>query len=550
MADLTARLGLAQQIRLVAGLRWRIIRHSFSNKSRRLDLLGLILSGVFGALFVVGVTIAFFVATRYLLENYQEQFLGLLFLALLIWWQLFPILLAGFAPQFSFRSLLRFPLNLSAFYLIGLAYGLADSAALAALVWMAAMIAATFVAQPVVAPMMLLVCVMFAVLNITMERLLGAWVEKLLAKRRSREIFFTLFILAMISLQFLNPIAQKYGRTLIPIVRTWLPYLWVFPSSFAGDAVALATQYQWGAALLKLLGLAVYLLLFSFLLWKRYTRLYSGEELSETAAPTRKERRAASTAADENDAFSFLPPQVLAVFRKELLYLRRNTFLFFGLIIPPMMLLFFSVQFAGAHPTAFKKGVSPDLFFPGMMAYLVLILMAPSYNCFAYEGKGVQTYFTSPARFREILMAKNLVTVSLLFIEIALCAGLVGWRVGLPTKPVLFATLAALVFSILGQLTIANWSSLSFPRKIEFGKMQGQRNSGMSVFILLAVQIFFGAVSTLILFTGRWTGSPWLPAEVFAVLAAAALGGYISALDAFTELAETKKEVMIDALCR
>jgi ABC-2 type transport system permease protein len=550
MADVTARLGLAQQIRLVAGLRWRIIRHSFSNKSRRLDLLGLILSGVFGALFVVGVTIAFFVATRYLLENYQEQFLGLLFLALLIWWQLFPILLAGFAPQFSFRSLLRFPLNLSAFYLIGLAYGLADSAALAALVWMAAMIAATFVAQPVVAPMMLLVCVMFAVLNITMERLLGAWVEKLLAKRRSREIFFTLFILAMISMQFLNPIAQKYGRTLIPIVRNWLPYLWLLPSSFAGDAVALATQYHWGAALLKLFGLALYLLLFSFLLWKRYAQLYSGEELSETAAPTRKERRAALTAADENDAFSFLPPQVLAVFRKELLYLRRNTFLFFGLIIPPMMLLFFSVQFAGAHPTAFKKGVSPDLFFPGMMAYLVLILMAPSYNCFAYEGKGVQTYFTSPARFREILMAKNLVTVSLLFIEIALCAGLVGWRVGLPTKPVLFATVAALVFSILGQLTIANWSSLSFPRKIEFGKMQGQRNSGMSVFILLAVQIFFGAVSTLILFTGRWTGSPWLPAEVFAVLAAAALGGYISALDAFTELAETKKEVMIDALCR
>src|SRR5258707_2056310 len=183
MADVTAGISLAEQIRLVAGLRWRIIRHSFNNKSRRLDLLGLIFSGIFGVLFVAGITIAFFFGTRFVLENHQEQFLGLLFLALLVWWQLFPILLAGFAPQFSFRSLLRFPLNLSAFYLIGLAYGLADSAALAALVWMAAMIAATFVAQPVVAPVMLLVCVMFAVLNITMESLLGAWVEKHLAKR-------------------------------------------------------------------------------------------------------------------------------------------------------------------------------------------------------------------------------------------------------------------------------------------------------------------------------------------------------------------------------
>ncbi len=526
------------------------IRHSFNNKSRRLDLLGLIFSGIFGVLFVAGITIAFFFGTRFVLENHQEQFLGLLFLALLVWWQLFPILLAGFAPQFTFRSLLRFPLNLSAFYLIGLAYGLADSAALAALVWMAAMIAATLVAQPIAAPAMLLVCLLFAVLNISIERLLGAWVEKLLSKRRTREIFFALFILSMIGVQFLNPILQKYGRTLFPMVRSWLPYFWLLPSSFAGDVVAQAAKHEWGAALLKLFGLTMYLLLFSFLLWKRYTLLYAGEELSETAAPAHREKRAVPTAADERDTFSFLPPQVLAVFRKELLYLKRNTFLFFGLIFPPAMLVFFSMQFTGVHPSAFKHGISPDRFFPGMMAYLVLILIAPSYNCFAYEGKGIQTYFTSPVRFREVLIAKNLITALLLFSEIALCVGLVGWRVGLPTVPILFATLAALVFSIVGQLTIANWSSLSFPRKIEFGKMQGQRNSGMSVFVVFLVQIVFGGAGAVILLSGNWTGNAWLPAEVFTVLAAAAVGGYLASLDAFTELAEKKKEVLIDALCR
>jgi len=224
--------------------------------------------------------------------------------------------------------------------------------------------------------------------------------------------------------------------------------------------------------------------------------------------------------------------------------------LFFGLIFPPMLVLFFSVQFAGAHPTAFKKGVSPDLFFPGMMAYLVLILIAPAYNNFAYEGKGIQTYFTSPAGFREILVAKNLVTALLLVCEIAFCVALVGWRAGLPSTPVLFATFAGMIFSIVGQLTIANWSSLNFPRRMEFGKMQGQRNSGMSVLIMFGVQILFGSVSALILFSSRWTGSPWLPAEVFSVLAVAALGGYFSSLDAFTDLAEKKKETLIDALCR
>jgi hypothetical protein len=245
-----------------------------------------------------------------------------------------------------------------------------------------------------------------------------------------------------------------------------------------------------------------------------------------------------------------VPPQILAVFKKELRYLRRNTFLFFGLIFPPMMVLFFSVQFAGIHPTAFKKGLSTDVFFPAMMAYLVLILIAPSYNCFSYEGKGIQTYITSPVRFREVLIAKNLLTVLILFVEIVLCVALVGWRAGFPSVPVLFASLSGLVFSILGQLTIANWTSLSFPRKIEFGKMQGQRNSGMSVLVLFAVQIVFGGVGTAILFSGRWTGNPWLPTQVFGVLTIAAFAGYLAALKAFTELAESKKETLIDALCR
>jgi len=67
---------------------------------------------------------------------------------------------------------------------------------------------------------------------------------------------------------------------------------------------------------------------------------------------------------------------VLAVLRKELLYLKRNTFLFFGLVFPPMMLLFFSVQFGRGSSTALKKGVS-RIFSPRLMAYLVLILIAP-----------------------------------------------------------------------------------------------------------------------------------------------------------------------------
>jgi hypothetical protein len=54
----------------------------------------------------------------------------------------------------------------------------------------------------------------------------------------------------------------------------------------------------------------------------------------------------------------------------------------------------------------------------------------------------------------------------------------------------------------------------------------------------------------VILFTGNWTGNLWLPAEAFTFLAAAAVGGYFASLDALSMLAEKKKEVLIEALCR
>jgi hypothetical protein len=109
---------------------------------------------------------------------------------------------------------------------------------------------------------------------------------------------------------------------------------------------------------------------------------------------------------------------------------------------------------------------------------------------------------------------------------------------------------AAMVFTIIGQLTVANWSSLSFPRKLEFGQMRGQRQSGMAVLVAFGSQILLGGVSAVILFSGRWTGNPWLPAEAFALLAAAAVGGYFASLDPLTQLAEKKKETLIEALCR
>ncbi len=552
MADVARLPGLFEQIWLVAGLRWRILRNNLKTKERLWDVIGMVISSIVGVVFVGSLSIVFFAGTIAFLQNHHEARMAILFWGIFLWWQVLPIFVAGFSPSFSFRSLLRFPMSFSAFYLIGLAYGLADSAALASLVWLATMTLALAVANSSLLPTMILACALFIAVNVTLERLLGSWVEKILSKRRSREVFLALFVMAMVSLQFLNPILQKYGNSAKPEAERIVRYAEVFPGSLAGRILAGTASGSFSAAATGTAGLAAYALLFGGLLFARYRTQYRGEELSETMAPSRAATKtvASATRTPESPEIGVLPATITAVIGKEFRYLFRNGFVATALLFPPMLVLLFSLQFGGAHPTALKRGVSPELFFPGIMAYLTLMLMAPSYNSFAYEGRGMQTYFMLPVKFRDVLMGKNFVAVSVLAAEIAACIGLLQWRVGLPRPPVFLATMGALIFAVAGQLTIANWSALTFPKKMEFGKMSGQRQSGMAVLVAFGAQIAFGTTCGLVLFAGRAASNPWLSLEIFLFLALAAVGGYVASLESLTKLAEKRKEALLEILMK
>ena len=556
MADVARLPGLFEQIRLVAGLRWRILRNGLKKKSRVWDLIGVVISSIMGVILISGLSMAFFFGTFTFLQGHHPERIAFLFWAIFVWWQILPIFVAGFSPTFSFQTLLRFPLKLPAFYLIGIAYGLADSAALASLIWLTVMSVAAAVANSSLLPAMILACVLFVGANVTLERLMGSWVEKLLSKRRARELFVVLFILCMVSLQFLGPAIQKYEKSAVkPDVERIVRYAQVFPGSLAGKILTGYLSHDFAVVGIATAGLAGYALLFGGLLFARYRTQFRGEELSETMAPARVEAKsgiAARAAAipQTGRETGFLPTTISAVLGKEVRYLFRNGFAAMLLFLPPLLVLLFTMQFGGAHPTSIKHGVSPVLFFPGMMAYLVLMLMAPSYNSFAFEGRGMQTYFMVPVRFRDILIGKNLMTVSLLSFEIALCVVMLAWRVGLPPWPIFFATISALIFAVVGQLTIANWSSLTFPKKMEFGKMQGQRQSGMAALIAFGAQIVFGGTAALVFSAGRLSGNDWLPTEIFLFLAAAALAGYWSAMEPLTKLAEKKKEALLETLTK
>ena len=548
MADVTRLPGVFEQVRLVAGLRWRILKNGLRRKHNVWDLIGMIWVGVFGTSIVIGLGFAFFAGSYEFFSKNQPAWIGLLYWGLFLWWQVFPIFIAGFGSNFEFARLLRFPLSLRAFYLLGLGYGLSDFAAISSICWVFCMIAGAAFARIGIVPVMLLVSALFVLINVTLERLVGSWLEKLLAKRRARELFFGIFVLCMVSLNFLNPVFQRWGNGMKPKFIEWIPYLSWLPGSLAGNTIGSAVASDLRGFATGFAGLLAWGVVTSTLLWRRFAAQYAGEEISESAAPAVIARRQRKWAV-ATERPGWISPPVAAMVMKEFRYLTRNGFAFLTLLLPPIMVVFFSFQF-GPGSVLKQHSLKPSLFFPGMMAYLILILLSPAYNSFAYEGRGIQTYFMAPVRFRDVLLGKNLFLMGLVGFELAVSLALLTWRVGWPGTSMFVATVMAGAFAVLGQLAIANWSSLSFPKKMEIGKMKGQRNSGVAVWTAFGAQIVLGGVCTLVLFAGRWTGNPWLPSIAFAALSAAALGGYSASLNAMNGLAEQKKELLIETLTR
>jgi len=550
MADVIQLPGVTEQLKLIAGLRWNLLKNNLQRKNNRWDLIGMILAAAGSASVVVGLCVAFYAGAYFFLTTGRASWMPLLYWAIFLWWQLVPILVAGFGANFEFRNLLRFPLSLRAFYILGVGYGFADFAAVSSLCWIASMLVAAAVGQVRLLPVMALASLLFVLVNVTLERLIGSWLEKIFANRRARELLVGLFVLSVVSMNFLNLAVQHWGgRGTRPRIVHLVSYFSWSPGSLAGNALAAASDGDSQALVLTVGGLLAWLGAASWLLWMRYRAQYLGEELSESAAPSAGKRGARKQTASSSLP-GFLSPPVAGVMSKEFHYLTRNGFSFLTLIIPPLMVAFFTLEFAGNNSQIKEHGLAPQLFFPAAMAYLILILLSPAYNSFAFEGHGIQSYFMAPVRMRDVLVGKNLFLVCVVIVELAISLGVLVWRIGFPGLPLFLSTIAAAAFAVTGQLTIANWSALSFPKKMEIGKMKGQRNSGVAVWTAFGVQIVIGGIATIVLLAGGWFGNPWLPAILFAGLTAAALGGYVASLDPLSALAERKKELLIETLCR
>jgi hypothetical protein len=346
VADVAVPVSLAGQIRLVAGLRWKIMRNYLRQKSNMLDFIGIVTAGLCAAVLVVGIGFAISFGAHAAVTTGHFSWLTLLFLGIIVFWQIFPLFAAGLGVNFEFRTLLRFPLSLSAFYLIALAYGLADFSAIASVCWLFRHGVGHCHANLALLPAAILVSALLLLMSVTLERLLGSWFERLIAKRVSRELFFGLVILLSISGQFVKPLIDHFDNRPPQALVRFIPYLSLTPPVLAGNALNAAEAHDFGGLFLRAVGLLVYVVLFSVFLWQRFATQYRGEELSEGTAPARSATGVKSGRHRRNRLSCLscrrpLPQSYAKIFS----YLLRNGFLLMSLFMPPFLVFLFTAQF-------------------------------------------------------------------------------------------------------------------------------------------------------------------------------------------------------------
>jgi ABC-2 type transport system permease protein len=542
-----------EQFAAIARLRWRIFVNSLRTLRGRLEIVSWIFVGLGFAAFGLGGAFGLGAAAWAIVSRGSIEWLGAPLWGVFLYWQLFPLMATAFTENFDSSNFLRFPLRYRSYFLIRLAYGALDPVNLVASLWLLGIAIGIGIAAPRLVPSTLLALAAFAALNLLLSRTIFAWLERWLARRKTREILGVLFLLAIISVQFIGPIMGRYGNRrsrpgLPPLAARLLPAERVLPPGLAAATIsgaergdfqaalgALALQCAWGGAIL-------------WLLHVRLRAQYRGENLSESAAPAAA-RRKKQRVRPAWGLPGFSGP-VSAVVEKEIRYLARSGPMLFTLVMPVVVLLIMRLGPANAPRQGHALERLVTFAFPAGVAYALLILSNLIYNNFGADARGIQFFFMSPVRFREIVLGKNLAHAAVLGLEIALVWIAACLMFGRPPLGITLATLAGALFGGLANFLVGNLMSLYAPKKYDFAVFGRQRAAGTTVLANLGVQVVVIGLAALTLAAAARYGRLWLATLVFLVLAALAFAGYTFVLGRIDRLALDRRESLIAELAR
>lgn len=535
----------ASQIKLIAWLRWRLFANMLRAPGAGAELVARFAVSIVGTIISAG--IAFGLGSiAYAVMQTRPSALGTLLWGLFLAGQFLPLIISATSSSFDTRSLLRFPLRFPAFFLLCLSYTAFDPAVLGSLLWLASVGIGAGLAKPAAAPWIAAAVALLAAVSILLNYLTLSWVERLLARRRSREIMFLVFIFGMLSIQLVGAVLQRWHEQLQPVASAARPYLGIFPPGLTAGVVESAGTPA--AALQLLFALAAWAALLFGWTRKRMRALYRGEELSEAIMVTAKEQ-APSAARVGEDFLPFLGGQRTALLGKELRYLFRNAVTMLQLCVPFFLILFIGLMMdsKGKDFSFFQS--RPEAILPSAIGYCIFISLPLAHNSLSFESWGLQLLLAAPVRFREVFLAKNLALGCAIYAQGVLVVVLVQVMFGPQSAVMVAATFTALLFILLVNFTVGNLLTVYFPRAFDFGSFR-QRQSPWSVIVGMLTQIVCMAIVYLMYAMALWFGSPWYAIVAYLLLSAAMAQVYFLVLDRCEELVHERRDILVTQICR
>lgn len=555
------------QFAAIARLRWRMTVNSFRRKGGAGDLIAAIILYPLFAILALLPTLgagagAYLFASHHHLDRISWLLWGTFVLC-----QLLNINLGQPGTTFDPTQLIRFPLNLANFVTIRLFFGLLTPANIVGTAMSLAIAVGVVIAIPSLWFYALLSLAVFAAANVLFSRMVFAWVDRWLSTRRAREVFTGLIFFASLGFQYLNvtfnpaynhhhshasALSQERLNAGLSFYHHAQPFFAALPPGLAASSLIAANQGQPLAFLGFTLGCAAFAALFFAVFALRMRTEFHGENLSEQAnavagkaKPSAKQTSPAlvSTTTEPEHSFLGLSSVVTGLLGKELLYVRRNTGIFYSLVAPVVMVFLFAGRLATRGNTSWL--------FPVAVSYTLLGVVPLAYNSFGLEAAGSQFYFMAPVKLRDVFFAKNLVNFLLAFIEIAAVLAIITYLTAMPSLLNVANALLWAVATLLFSTIIGNRRSITAPKKIVVTRMgAGKQASPLSALISIGLLIGSAGIAAGLLFLAHFIGIPWLPLPVFAVLAGVAAFVYERSLRSIDNFALAHRDELFEELCK
>jgi len=462
-------------------------------------------------------------------------------LAMFLYWQIAPVITATMGASLDLKKLLVYPIPHGQMFLIEVLLRVSTSGETLLVL---AGVAIGILRNPAIGgiaavPRVALAAGMFTGFNLLLSAGVRSLLERLLRRRRTRDLMIVLLVAISVTPQFL--VRSHIGAEKVKALLRPMPEL------------------PWGAAARVLLGggavlpLALLILYGAAALWFGRRQFEAGLRYDgESARPRQHDesRRAGLLERFVRVPARLLPDPVGAVFEKEVLSLSR---------MPPFRMIFLMGSAVGVilwlprvmNGQAAEPGFLNDNILTFASAYSILLIGQVTYfNCFGFDRSAAQAWFSLPVPIAKAILGKNLAAAFFIVLELCLALAVaVVLRVPVSGQRIADSFLVCLI-AALYLISFGNVTSFRLPRGLNAEKMgQGGSSRALSALAMLFLPLLLMPIA--LAFLGRYLLRSDLAFYVLLGLALA-FGAvlYWVSMDSAKEAAVTRREKLLTDLSR